>query len=277
MCAVPSGPIPIVGGDIVALPEISILGIKVNPITEDELNREIARIIRAGGKELVLNVNVNAVNQALKHPFMKELLNRAGIVFCDGYGVILGARILGASIPPERITYADWMWSLSALCEREGFSFYFLGAREGIAAIAADKLRGKYPSLKIVGIRSGYFTNTGRENEKVIDLINRSRPDILVLGLGMPLQERWLADNWTKIDARVALTGGGCFDFISGTVKRAPRWMSDNGLEWLFRYLLEPRRMFVRYIIGNPLFIARVIRERLVHGRSGKKVYLKSG
>ncbi len=110
-----------------ALPEISILGIKVNPITEDELNGEIARIIRAGRKELVLNVNVNAINQALKHPFMKELLNRAAIVFCDGYGVILGARILGADIP-ERITYADWMWSLSALCEREGFSFYLPGS-----------------------------------------------------------------------------------------------------------------------------------------------------
>ncbi len=250
-----------------ALPEISILGIKVNPITEEELNRRIAGIIKAGGKELVLNVNVNAINQALEHPFMKELLNRAGIVFCDGYGVILGARILGAVIP-ERITYADWMWSLSALSEREGFSFFFLGAREGIAALAADRLRERYPSLKIAGIRSGYFAKTGRENEEVIDLINRSGPDILVLGLGMPLQERWLTDNWTKIDARIALTGGGCFDFISGTVKRAPRWMADNGLEWFYRLMLEPRRMFTRYVIGNPLFLLRVIRQRIV----GKEV-----
>jgi N-acetylglucosaminyldiphosphoundecaprenol N-acetyl-beta-D-mannosaminyltransferase len=249
-----------------ALPEISILGVKVNPITEDRLNREISRIIRTGRKELVLNVNINAINQALKHPFMRTLLNRAGIVFCDGYGVVLGARILGTLIP-ERITYADWMWSLSALCEKEGFSFYFLGAREGVAAHAAEKLREKYPSLKIAGIQNGYFAKTGPENDKAIDRVNKSRADILVLGLGMPMQEQWLSDNWERIDARIALTGGACFDFISGTVRRAPRWMADSGLEWLFRYLLEPRRMFVRYIIGNPLFIARVIRERVVRGR----------
>lgn len=259
-----------------ALPEISILGIKVNPITEDELNREIARIIKAGQKELVLNVNVNAINQALKHSFMKELLNRAKVVFCDGYGVILGARILGAVIP-NRITYADWIWTLSALCEREGFSYYFLGAREGIATEAARRLREKYPSLMVAGVQSGYFAKTGQENEAVINRINQSHPDILILGFGMPMQERWLADNWEKVDARIALTGGACFDFISGTVKRAPRWMADNGLEWLFRYLLEPRRMFVRYIIGNPLFIARVIKERVLHGRGIKSVYQKNG
>lgn len=249
-----------------ALPEISVLGVKVNPITEVQLNREIARIITAGQKELVLNVNINAVNQALKHAFMKELLNRARIVFCDGYGVVMGVRILGGVIP-ERITYADWMWSLSALCQREGFSLYFLGAREGIAQQAAEKLRERYPSLKVVGIRNGYFARTGPENNAVLEQINRSRPDILVLGLGMPEQERWLSDNWEKVDARIALTGGACFDFISGTVRRAPRWMADNGLEWLYRLILEPRRMFVRYVIGNPLFLIRVIHQRITGGR----------
>ena len=127
------------------------------------------------------------------------------------------------------------MWSLSALCEREGFSFYFLGGREGIAQLAADRLRERYPSLKVVGIQNGYFAKTGPENDAVIEQINRSRPDILVLGLGMPLQERWLSENWERVDARIALSGGACFDFISGTVRRAPRWMTDNGLEWLYR------------------------------------------
>jgi N-acetylglucosaminyldiphosphoundecaprenol N-acetyl-beta-D-mannosaminyltransferase len=252
------------------LPELKILGIKVTPITEQQINREIARIIRERRKELVLNVNVNAINLALKRPFMKDLINRAGIVYCDGWGVVLGARILGARIP-GRITLADWIWSLSALCEREGFSYYFLGSREGIAAEAARKLVERHPALKIAGVRNGYFKKSGKENETVVAEINRVSPDILILGLGMPIQERWLVDNWERIDARVAFAGGACFDFISGTVRRAPRWMADHGLEWLFRLILEPRRMFARYVIGNPLFILRVIRERIAKGRIAPK------
>jgi N-acetylglucosaminyldiphosphoundecaprenol N-acetyl-beta-D-mannosaminyltransferase len=252
------------------------LGIKVNLITHEELNHAIGQIIRRGEKELILNVNINAINQALTHPFMKDMLNRARIVFCDGYGVILGGKILGVDIP-ERFTPADWLWDLSAVCEREGYSFYFLGGREGIGAKAADKLRERYPGLRIVGVRNGYFPKEGPENEEVIREINAARPDILLVGFGMPLQEQWLSDNWEKIRAHVALPVGALFEFISGTVRRAPRWMADNGLEWLFRYLLEPRRMFVRYIIGNPLFIARVIKERIVHGRSRKSVYEENG
>lgn len=245
------------------MPPINILGIKVDPLTTDKLNLEIGKIIRDGRKELVLNVNVNAINQALRHRWMGDLLNSAAIVFCDGYGVILGARILGYKIL-ERITYADWMWDISSFSEREGFSFFFLGAKEGIAKSAADRLRERFPKLRIVGIKDGYFDKTGAENDKVIEEINDASPDILLVGFGMPAQELWLKENWHKIDAQIALTGGACFDFISGTIRRAPRWMSDNGLEWLFRLILEPRRMFVRYVIGNPLFLIRVIKERIL-------------
>jgi N-acetylglucosaminyldiphosphoundecaprenol N-acetyl-beta-D-mannosaminyltransferase len=241
---------------------IKILGIRVDPLTTDELNFEIGKIIREGRKELVLNVNVNAINQALRHPWMAELLNSAAIVFCDGYGVILGAKVLGYHIP-ERITYADWLWDISSFCESEGFSFFFLGAEEGIAKTAADRLRKKFPRLKIVGTKNGYFDKTGAENDEVIKEINNVSPDILIVGFGMPTQELWLKENWHRINAHVALTGGACFDFISEIMRRAPRWMSDYGMEWLFRLLLEPRRMFTRYVIGNPLFLLRIIKERL--------------
>jgi N-acetylglucosaminyldiphosphoundecaprenol N-acetyl-beta-D-mannosaminyltransferase len=257
----------IVASMVSALPKVSILGIGVDAITEDQLNREIVRIVKQGEKELVLNVNVNAFNQALFHTVMTDLLGRAGIVYCDGYGVILGARLLGARIP-ARITCADWMWSLAAVCEREAISLFFLGAREGIAVEAARKLRAVYPALPIVGVRNGYFEKAGPENDVVIDEINRARPDILVLGLGVPAQEYWLAENWRRVDAHVALSGGACFDFVSGTVPRAPRWMADNGLEWLFRLALEPRRMFLRYAVGNPLFVLRVLRQRITKGKS---------
>ena len=242
--------------------EIKVLGVKITPITGRGLNEAIGDIIRARKKELVLNVNVHAINQAMKYPWMRDLFNGAAIVFCDGYGVLLGARILGHAIP-ERITYADWLWDLSAYCEKNGFSYYFLGAKEGVAVKAAEKLKERFPRLHIVGVRNGYFNKTGNENKEVIGEINRVSPDILIIGFGMPDQERWLLEHWEKIDARVALTGGACFDFISGVMRRAPRWMSQNGLEWLFRLMLEPRRLFMRYMVGNPLFIFRVIKEAI--------------
>lgn len=242
--------------------DIYILGIRVDPLTVDELNSKIGTIIREGRKELVLYVNINAINQAMKHSYIKELLGKADVVFCDGYGVMLGAKILGHTIP-ERITYADWMWDLSDFCEKEGFSMYFLGAEEGVAGLAAERLKKRFPALEVVGVRNGYFDKSGQENDDVINEINHLSPDILIVGFGMPAQERWLHDNWERIDAHVALTGGACFDFISGTIRRAPPWMAEHGLEWFFRLLLEPKRLFARYVVGNPLFLLRVIRERI--------------
>ena len=249
--------------------EIRILDIKVNLLTTEVLNQKIGTIIRSNGKGLVLNVNVNAINQALKYPFMKDLLNSAVIVFCDGHGVMLGAKILGYKIP-ERITYADWMWDLSDYMQNEGFSYYFLGAEEGVAKKATEKLVERFPILKVVGVRNGYFDKEDKEeNDAIIDEINRVSPDVLVVGFGMPTQEKWLMKNWKRVDAKVALTGGACFDFISGTVRRAPRLMQAFWLEWFFRLLIQPKRMFYRYVIGNPLFIFRVLVER-IKGGGGK-------
>jgi N-acetylglucosaminyldiphosphoundecaprenol N-acetyl-beta-D-mannosaminyltransferase len=245
-------------------PLINILGVQIHPLTVAQLHQWMANYIAQDAHALVLNVNVNCLNLGMAHRWLREFLNQAEIVFCDGAGVMLGAQILGHQIP-ERITYADWIWQLAEFAEPHGYTFYFLGARPGIAEQAAQNLRKRFPTLKITGVRNGYFDKTAnsKENEAVIADINVCRPNILVLGMGMPLQERWLMENWDRLNVNVVLTGGAVFDYISGDLQRAPKWMTDNGLEWLGRLLIEPRRLWKRYVLGNPLFLWRVFQQRL--------------
>ena len=243
---------------------ISLLNVRVRPLTVETLHIEIVKIIVDNGHALIVNVNVHCINLSYQQLWLREFLNLAEINFCDGAGVKLGAKILGYHIP-ERITYADWVWKLAEFAAPRGFTFFFLGAHPGVADKAAANLKARFPDLRIVGAHHGYFDKSpgSAENEAVIEQINAVKPNILIVGFGMPLQERWLMENWDRIDANVALTGGAVFDYVSGELQRAPRWMTDNGLEWLGRLLIEPRRLWKRYIIGNPLFLWRVIKQRL--------------
>ena len=119
--------------------------------------------------------------------------------------------------------------------------------------------------MQIAGIHHGYFdkTRNSDENKKVLEKINAVKPNILILGFGMPLQERWLMENWEQIDANIALTGGAVFDYVSGKLERGPQWMTNNSFEWFARLIIEPRRLWKRYILGNPLFLYRILKQRL--------------
>ena len=243
---------------------VDVLGVGVDPVTVEGLHAEVERLIQRGERGLVLNANAHCLNLCYEDPSLRAFLNGADVVFCDGAGVMLAARLLGARIP-ERITYADWAWRLAAFAEAEGFSVYLLGARPGVAKEAARRLRARHPHLEVVGVRHGYFDHAAGSpgNEAVVEEINAARPDILLVGLGMPLQEYWLMENRNRLEAGVALTGGAVFDYVSGGLRRGPRVLTNNGFEWLARLLIEPGRLWHRYLVGNPLFLLRVLRQRL--------------
>jgi N-acetylglucosaminyldiphosphoundecaprenol N-acetyl-beta-D-mannosaminyltransferase len=243
---------------------IEVLGVGVDALTVEELHAEIGSLVRGRRRGLVLSVNAHCLNLCREDPRLRAFFNDADAVFCDGAGVMLAARILGRRVP-GRITYADWTWQLAAYAAEEGFSLFFLGGRPGVARAAAERLKERYPGLEISGVRHGYFDHSpgSAENEAVVREINAVAPDILIVGLGMPLQERWLMENAGGLDVGVSLTGGAVFDYVSGEKKRGPRLLTDNGLEWLARLLAEPRRLWRRYLIGNPLFLLRVLRQRL--------------
>ena len=252
---------------------VDVLGVGVDPVSVVELHAKILGIVREGGHALVLHVNVHGLNLCYRDPALRSFCNAAPVVFADGAGVVLAARILGEHLP-ERITYADWAWQLASFAEKESLSLFFLGARPGVAGMAAARLRERHPDLKVVGTHHGYFAHEdpgAPENEAVLREINASRPDILLVGFGMPLQERWLMRNWERVDARVALTGGAVFDYVSGELRRGPRILTDNGFEWLARLFIEPARLWRRYVIGNPLFLLRVLKQRLAQRGKGAR------
>jgi N-acetylglucosaminyldiphosphoundecaprenol N-acetyl-beta-D-mannosaminyltransferase len=242
---------------------VDVLGVGVDPLTVEELHMEIKRLVRDDARALVLSVNAHALNLCYEDAALRAFFNGAEVVFCDGAGVALAARVLGGRLP-ARITYADWAWSLAAFAAAEGFSLFLMGARPGVAQKAAKRLRERHPGLEVSGYHHGFFDHRAGspENEAVVREINAARPDILLVGLGMPLQERWLMENRERLAFGVALTGGAVFDYVSGRLRRGPRFLTENGFEWLARLLVEPRRLWRRYLIGNPLFLARVLRQR---------------
>ncbi len=214
---------------------------------------------------VIPNINIQFANLAIRLPWLREFFNSAPLNFCDGAGIQLGARLLGGRIM-ERITFGDWFDSFAGYCRARSISFFFLGGHPGVAAAAAARLTAQFPGLIVAGSHHGYFDKEprGPENADAIAAINRCPPDILLVGFGMPLQEEWLLQNWDHIDARVALPCGGFFDFLSGRMRRSPSWLRRCNCEWLGRLFIEPRRLWKRYLIGNPLFLLRVLRQRLV-------------
>ncbi len=240
---------------------VDVLGVKVDPLELRQVLLRVEEFIQSGDKRTVLYANVYCVNVAGVDREYRRILNLADLVYCDGYGVVLGARIIGGHIP-ERMTGADWIFDLGNFCQEKGYSLFLLGSRPGVPEKTASRLRDLYPSLKISGVHHGYLTDED-EIARAIETVNSKRPDILLVGMGSPIQEKFIFHNRERIDAPVCWAVGALFDFTAGVVPRAPRWMLDNGLEWLFRLIYEPGRMWNRYLVGNTRFLARVLVARL--------------
>jgi N-acetylglucosaminyldiphosphoundecaprenol N-acetyl-beta-D-mannosaminyltransferase len=208
----------------------------------------------------VMYVNAHVVNQSRATPGLGGALRRADLVYCDGYGVRLAARVLNMPVP-HRMTGADWIWGLATLCERSDQPIYLLGSEPPIAREAAARLRRWYPQLDVVGAHHGFFDLDSPHNERVIEDINAHGPAIVLVGMGTPKQELWVDRYADRLDGAVVWTVGALFDYVSGHTPRAPRWLADNGLEWIFRLAIEPQRMWRRYLLGNPVFLSRVLSE----------------
>ncbi|PWM75394.1 MAG: glycosyltransferase, partial [Lentisphaerae bacterium] len=182
-------------------------------------------------------------------------------VLADGIGLVIAGKLTGQRLR-ENINGSDMYPHLCEMAEKNGFSIYLLGARPGVAETMRRKTLESYPLLKFAGVRDGCF-DLDAGAEQVVAAINASGADILLVAFGVPRQEKWLERWGEQLAAPVRIGVGGLFDFYSGRIRRAPLWMREIGMEWSFRLLMEPRRLFKRYIIGNPLFLWRVVRRQL--------------
>ncbi len=237
----------------------TLLGIHISVIDRSLLLSEIARLVSNKGVSFVNNVNVHACNLAFEQPEFREVLNASEVVFCDGFGVKLAGWLTGNRLG-QRMTPPDWIDDFFALCVRKNYSVYFLGDAPAIIQLFAEQVKGNFPELLIAGVHDGFFEVSGEANQKIIETINESGADIIITGMGMPRQELWAHAAKPQLNKGVIIATGALFRWYTGYEKRAPKWMTNSGLEWLARLLASPRRHFKRYVVGIPLFYWRILR-----------------
>jgi N-acetylglucosaminyldiphosphoundecaprenol N-acetyl-beta-D-mannosaminyltransferase len=241
---------------------VNVLGVALAPIDEQELLRRVREALPSRQGSIFAYVNVNALNIAAELPWFREFLNGAVCAYCDGEGVRYGARILGGHLP-ARIALTFFFWDLCAEAVKNGYSLYLLGSRDHILQEAVASIRARYPGIRIAGTHHGYFPKDGPGSQEVVAAINAARPDLLFVGFGMPLQEEWIRRHRAGLNVGVVFPCGSMIDYASGLKSIAPLWMRLNGLEWLYRLFQEPGRLWKRYLFGNPLYLLRIIRQRL--------------
>jgi N-acetylglucosaminyldiphosphoundecaprenol N-acetyl-beta-D-mannosaminyltransferase len=243
------------------LPICRLLGVKITPGTIEDLNRELGRLLARDRPGIILSANVHSINLCRTLPWLAAFYNQADLVYVDGAGIVLGAWLLGYSIP-KRTTMDDWGWPAARHLARQGHSLYLLGNPPGVAAQAAARLQEHAPDLHVLGSHHGFFQKTGPENEAVLAEINRLEPDVLMVGLGMPLEQQWIRENQARLRVRVFWEVGSAFQLWANAIPHCPCWLGSLGLNWLFRLLLEPRRLAKRYLWGNTVFLLEILKAR---------------
>jgi N-acetylglucosaminyldiphosphoundecaprenol N-acetyl-beta-D-mannosaminyltransferase len=200
-------------------------------------------------------VNVAKLVNMRRDPLLREDVCSSDVINADGMGVVWGARLLGLPIP-ERVAGIDLMLAVLRLCGEKGFRPYLLGARQEVLIRVIDNLKRQYPSLEIAGYRNGYFTPA--EESGVVRLIRDAEPDCLFVGISSPIKERFNRKYSRQIGVPFVMGVGGSFDVLAGRVRRAPDWAQKAGLEWAYRVVQEPRRMWRRYLRTNAAFLGLI-------------------
>lgn len=236
------------------------------PLLLDEIRHRLVQKV----KTRIFFVNAHCFNIAQINEAYRNQVNQAELVLNDGIGMKLGAAAFDIHLM-ENLNGTDFTPQVLQIVHSLKMKLYLLGGKPGVAEKAADRIQMEFPDIEIVGFSDGYFQNSNRKVEE----INQLKPDLLLVGLGVPLQEQWISEKFEKLEVQVVMGIGAFLDFVSGSVKRAPLLVRALKMEWLFRLLLEPKRMWKRYLIGNFLFFFHVL--KLAKGKGPNKMMQKEG
>jgi len=237
---------------------ITLMGCALDNLTMEETLGRVEAFVDSGLPHQHVVVNVDKLVKASRDPALRRIVNGCDLVNVDGMPVVWAARLLGKPLK-ERVAGIDLFEALMRRAGEKGWRVYLLGAREEVVRCVAEVYARRYPGLALAGWRNGYWKD--EDEPQVAEQIRASRADLLFVAMGSPKKEQFLGKYQAQMRVPFAMGVGGSFDVVSGRVKRAPRWMQRAGLEWFYRFLQEPRRMFRRYFIEDIAFFGLLLRE----------------
>jgi len=232
---------------------MDLLGVRIDNVTMDEAVKRTGEFFTENKLHLICTPNPEMIMIAQNDEEFKNILNSSSLNIPDGNGVVWASRKIGEPLS-ERVAGFDFIHKIFELGQDMDISFYFLGSKPGVAEKAKEKIEEQYVGIKVVGTNDGYFTI--EEEKDVLDRINADKPDVLLVAMGAPKQERFIYKYRNKLNCKVAIGVGGCFDVISGNVKRAPKLFINLKLEWLYRALTDIKRF--KRLTAIPKFMSKV-------------------
>ncbi len=238
---------------------VDVLGVQVSLVNLETAVGEIRRWIDCREQHYVCVTGVHGVMESQRDSELLQIHNGSGMTTPDGMPLVWSARAAGAG-DVSRVYGPELMLRMAAESARAGDRWYFYGGKEGVAPLLASRLSKSFPGLQVVGHFTPPFSEmSASEDEQLVGEINALRPDVVWVGLSTPKQERWMAGHIGRLAAPVMVGVGAAFDIHTGLLRQAPRWLQNLGLEWLFRLLMEPRRLWRRYLRNNPAFVVRIL------------------
>jgi N-acetylglucosaminyldiphosphoundecaprenol N-acetyl-beta-D-mannosaminyltransferase len=255
------------------IPRVNILGVRVSAVAMRDAVGTIDHWIAAGERRYVCVSGVHGIMESQRDPSLRDVHNSAGMVTPDGMPLVWLSHLKGHT-EVERVYGPDLMLACCSRSLERGYRHYLYGGGPGVPERLADRLRQRFPGISIVGCHSPPFRPlTATEDAAIVRQINEARPDIVWVSLSTPKQERWMATHRSPLLAPVMIGVGAAFDMHAGLKPQAPRWMQRSGLEWFFRLIVEPRRLWRRYLINNPLFVWHLMRQALYPERYASPDY----